>query len=59
MVLCKANHVDSFENAVTRVTSQIGGELVDSLLRVHIESVTLFKRREPSSSIISVFVSVP
>lgn len=49
----------SFENAVTRVTSQIEGELVDSLLRVHIESVTLFKRCEPSSSIISVFVSVP
>lgn len=57
MVLCNASHVNSFDNAVTRVASQIGGELVDSLLRVHVESVTLFKRREPSSSIVSVLVS--
>lgn len=53
-MLRKANNVDSFDDAVARVASQVTGKLVDGLLRVHVESVTLFKCRKPSTSIVSV-----
>lgn len=55
---CKAGCVDYFGDAVARVSSQVFGQLMDGLLRVGIEGVTLFKRREPSASIVPVPVSV-
>lgn len=57
MVLCKAMHMDSFDD-LARVVSQLTGALVNGLLRVHVESVTLLERRQPSASIVSVPVSV-
>jgi hypothetical protein len=57
VVLCKANSVDSSENATARVAYRVTFELVDGLLRVHVESVTLFKCCESSTSIISVPIS--
>lgn len=56
-MLCKASNVDSFDDAVARVASQVTGKLVDGLLRVHVESVTLFKCRKPSTSIVPVPIS--
>lgn len=55
---CKAGCVDSFDDAVARVPSQAYAQLMGGLLRECIESVTLFKRREPSASIVPVTVSV-
>lgn len=56
-MLCKASNVDFSDDAVARMASQVTGKLVDGLLGVHIESITLFKCREPGTSIVSVPVS--
>lgn len=57
MVRCKANSVDPLEGATAWVASHVTVELVDGLLRVHVESVTLFKCCESSASIVSVSIS--
>lgn len=58
MVVCKANSVYSLDKTVARVAFQITLDLVDGLLRVHVESVTLFKCGKPSTPIVSAPVSV-
>lgn len=57
VVRCKANSVDPLEDTTPGVVSHVTVELVDGLLRVHVEGVTLLKCCESSTSIISVSIS--
>lgn len=57
VVLFKANGLGSLEDATTGVAFHETVKLVDTLLRVHVESVALFKCCESSTSIVSEPVS--
>lgn len=54
MVLFQANGVGSLEDATAGVASHETVELVDALLRVHVEGVALFECCESGTSIVSM-----